>query len=59
MYSLRCRDAGFDCNFEIEGFTEEEIMSKVKQHAKADHNFKENDFTSQMVGNIQKIIRKT
>lgn len=59
MYSLKCSDAGFDCDYEIKGNNEEEIMDNVKEHGKNDHKLQDNDFTPIMIGNIRKLIKKT
>lgn len=58
MFGLRCGDVGFECDKEFEDYTEEGILSKVKEHGKSDHNMLENDFTPSIMdkikGNIQK-----
>ena len=36
-YILYCREAGFDCNTVIDGATTDEILTKVRSHALADH----------------------
>jgi predicted small metal-binding protein len=38
---VRCRDVGADCDYVIQGKTEEEIFRKASEHAKAAHNMKE------------------
>jgi predicted small metal-binding protein len=35
--TLTCRDVGVDCDFVAEGQTEQEVMEKAAQHARADH----------------------
>lgn len=37
---LTCRDVGMDCDFAIHGETEEEVLEKVKEHARKDHGVK-------------------
>lgn len=34
---LKCRDVGVDCDFEVRGETEEEILAKAAGHAKGCH----------------------
>lgn len=38
MKTLRCRDAGFDCEGVIQGVSEEEVLSQAAEHAQAVHN---------------------
>lgn len=38
MKTLRCRDAGFDCEGIIQAASEEEILSQAAEHAQAAHN---------------------
>jgi len=35
--SMSCRDVGPDCDFVATGETEDEIMTKVAEHARTDH----------------------
>ena len=35
---LTCRDAGYDCDFEIRSEDEEQLISFVKQHAMETHD---------------------
>lgn len=34
---LKCRDVGVDCDFEVHGETEEEILAKAAEHAQGCH----------------------
>ena len=38
MKTLRCSDAGFDCQGEIHAETEEEILQQAGEHARTEHN---------------------
>ena len=38
---LGCRDVGADCDFVACGKTDDEVMQKVGEHARTDHNMKE------------------
>ena len=38
---LRCRDVGVDCDYVMQGKTEEEIFAKASEHAKKVHHMKE------------------
>ncbi len=37
MKTLNCRDAGFDCNAQIKGETDEEILTQAADHASTVH----------------------
>jgi len=39
--SLSCKDVGSDCDFSVCANTENEILEKVKDHAKTVHNMSE------------------
>jgi predicted small metal-binding protein len=43
MLSLICRETGLDCDYVIEGETEEEILSKGADHAIKVHGLKSED----------------
>lgn len=38
---ISCRDVGMDCDFEARGETEQEIMQKCAEHARAEHGMTE------------------
>ena len=37
-YIFRCSDAGYQCSYEVEGNSPDEVIPKVKIHAKYAHN---------------------
>lgn len=41
--TIRCADVGGDCSFEASADTEEELLEKVAEHARRDHEMKEID----------------
>ena len=53
MKTLRCRDAGFDCNEEINAATEEEVLQQAAAHAKEVHHV---DVTPEMARQIRGLI---
>ena len=59
MKSLTCRDAGFDCSAVIKGDTEDEIMQKAAEHARAEHNMKPEDMTPELQQKLRGLIRTT
>jgi predicted small metal-binding protein len=56
MKTLRCRDAGFDCEKEIYGSNEEEVLSQAAEHALTAHQVK---VTSELARQIRTLIRDT
>jgi len=54
MKLVRCRDHGFDCDFEAHAHTEEEILKKVADHGQSVHNL---DITPDVVEQVRKSIQ--
>jgi len=40
FYSISCRDAGVDCDFQAEGSSLEEVMQACADHGIREHNMK-------------------
>ncbi|GKS61186.1 hypothetical protein YTPLAS21_06440 [Candidatus Nitrosocosmicus sp.] len=59
MKTINCREAGFDCDLIVKGETEEEVLKNGMEHAKKDHNMKEEDMTSELKEKIRSIIRSS
>ncbi|WP_148686133.1 DUF1059 domain-containing protein [Candidatus Nitrosocosmicus hydrocola] len=57
MLSFKCRDVGFDCNYELKEEIDDEIINKVKEHGQRDHNLKEEDFSSTLLEKIRGSIQ--
>lgn len=57
MLSFKCRDVGFDCKYIVKEDNDTEIIKKVIEHGKIDHNLKQDDFTSSLVENIKDKIK--
>ena len=55
MKTLRCRDAGFDCEREISADSEQEILQQAAVHARRDHNV---EVTPEMAEQIKGLIRE-
>jgi predicted small metal-binding protein len=49
MKTINCREAGFDCDYTVRGETDEEVMKNGMEHAKKDHNMKEEDITPEIL----------
>lgn len=56
MKVLRCRDAGFDCDAQVRGETDEEIFGQVGPHAASEHGVEE--LTPELQTQLQGLIRE-
>lgn len=54
MKTLRCRDAGFDCDKEIQAHTEAAILAQAAEHAEKVHKVK---VTPELADQIRGLIR--
>ncbi len=54
--SLSCADVGADCNWSATAETEEELMKKVAEHAKEEHEGME--ITPELVDKIKSNIKE-
>jgi len=52
---LRCRDIGFDCDYEVRAETEDEILNKAAEHAQTAHNMKE--ISEEVAAKVRAAIR--
>ena len=57
MKTLSCRDAGFDCDYLIQGETEDDIFRDGGQHALNDHGIGREDFTPKFNEKLRALIR--
>ena len=55
MKTLRCRDAGFDCEKEIRGPTEDAVLKQAAEHALKAHNVK---VTPELAAQIKGLIKE-
>jgi predicted small metal-binding protein len=55
MKTLSCRDAGFDCEGELRGTTEEEILTQAAEHARTEHNVQE--VSPELAEQLRKLIK--
>lgn len=55
MKTLRCRDAGFDCDKEIHASSDDAVMSQAAEHALKAHNVQ---VTPELASQIKKLIRE-
>lgn len=54
MKKLRCRDAGFDCEHEIQADTDEEILQQAAEHVQSVHGLA---VTPELVEQVKKLIQ--
>ena len=52
---LRCRDVGLDCEGELRGQTEEDILRQAAEHAQNVHNIR--DMSPDLVQKVRAAIR--
>ena len=53
--AIYCKDAGFDCAEVVRGQTEEEVLQKAAEHAKAVHN---TQVTPEMAQQVRGLIKE-
>ena len=51
-----CKDVGYDCEWHLEGSSEEEMLPKIEQHAAEVHNL--THFKDEAVEHVLTAIRK-
>ena len=54
--SISCSDAGKDCGWSATAESEEALMSKVKEHVRADH--KEIELNEESISGIRSLIKE-
>lgn len=54
MKSLRCRDAGFDCDYEVQAETVDEILQKAAEHVQSVHDI---EVTPELAEQVRGIIQ--
>jgi predicted small metal-binding protein len=52
---LRCRDVGLNCDFEVRGTTEEEVLLKAVVHARIVHDL--SDVPPELATKVRAAIR--
>jgi predicted small metal-binding protein len=59
MKKLACQDIGLNCDYIIEGKSDEDIMKGAKQHIWEIHAIKQEEITSEMKAKIKQNIRNS
>ncbi len=52
---LRCRDVGLDCDFEMRGNSDDEVMQQAATHAAREHGIRE--ITPDLAARVRAAIR--
>lgn len=55
MKTLNCRDAGFDCNAQIQAETEDEVLAQAADHASSVHGV---TVTPELAEGLKTLIRE-
>ena len=55
MKTYTCRDAGVPCDWKVTGQTKDEVMGKIRDHAKTTHNMQE--IPKDLAGKVDSAIR--
>ncbi len=53
---FHCKDVGYDCEWQLEGSSEEEMLPKIEQHAAEVHSL--THFKPEAVEHVLEAIRK-
>ena len=53
---FHCKDVGYDCEWGLEGSSEEEMLPKIEEHAKEVHNL--TYFKEEAVQHVLEAIRR-
>lgn len=54
--TFRCADLNTQCNWQVAGGTEDEVMRQVERHGREKHNLKE--WTDEMKNKVRGLIRR-
>ena len=59
MKTLSCREAGFDCDYVVNGESDEEIFKKGGEHAMKEHGMKPEDITPEFKQKLKGLIKSS
>ena len=54
MKTFKCRDAGFDCDHQIQAKNVDEVLNQVGEHAQSTHNL---EVTTELVEKVKGLIQ--
>ena len=49
MIKLSCKESGLECDYFVEGKTEDEVLGRISEHAVKVHNMKKEDIYEERV----------
>ena len=49
MIKLSCRESGLECDYFVEGKTEDEVLERISEHAIKVHNMKKEDIYEERI----------
>ena len=56
MKKVFCREIGFDCNYVMEGYTEQDLFRNGQKHVLNMHGMKSDEFTSRFNEKLRPLI---
>lgn len=56
MKKVSCREAGFDCNYIIEGYTEQDLFRNGAKHVLSEHGMKNDEITPRFNETLRPLI---
>ena len=58
MKKVSCRESGFDCDYIIQGYTEQELFRNGQKHVLNMHGMKSEEFTPQFNERLRPLIEE-
>lgn len=49
MIKLSCKESGLECDYVVEGKTEDEVLERISEHAVKVHNMKKEDIYEECI----------
>lgn len=49
MIKLSCKESGLECDYFVEGKTEDEVLERISEHAVKVHNMKKEDIYEERI----------
>jgi predicted small metal-binding protein len=58
MIKVSCRESGFDCNYIMEGYTEQDLFRNGQKHVLNVHGMKSEEFTPRFNERLRPLIKE-
>jgi predicted small metal-binding protein len=58
MKKVSCRESGFDCNYIMEGYTEQDLFRNGQKHVLNVHGMKSGEFTPRFNERLRPLIEE-